>query len=299
MRMGRKCSYCGNFGHNSRTCNTHKRGLKLFGVQLDLCSSSSSSSLPLTSPCTSSSSSTPFDIMKRSLSMDYLVSSRIISPSYNFLLGGGADENSSDKTITDGYIASVGGGGLTSTTHHQERKKGSLQTLLAFVMMYGSNNKFCITSKQGEKYKKRGVPWSEEEHRKFLEGLEKLGKGDWRGISKKFVITRTPSQVASHAQKFFLRQTSFNQRKRRRSLFDMERDETTTLEQFNTCFKASGQFGSPSGTIITCPQWVSCNHSVLNWATTSTNYTHQSASPDLELKLAVPILTEPCGRTEL
>lgn len=199
--------------------------------------------------------------------MDYLVSSRIISPSYNFLLGGGADENSSDKTITDGYIASVGGGGLTSTTHHQERKKG--------------------------------VPWSEEEHRKFLEGLEKLGKGDWRGISKKFVITRTPSQVASHAQKFFLRQTSFNQRKRRRSLFDMERDETTTLEQFNTCFKASGQFGSPSGTIITCPQWVSCNHSVLNWATTSTNYTHQSASPDLELKLAVPILTEPCGRTEL
>jgi len=67
------------------------------------------------------------------------------------------------------------------------------------------------------------VPWSEEEHRKFLEGLEKLGKGDWRGISKKFVITRTPSQVASHAQKFFLRQTSFNQRKRRRSLFDVSK----------------------------------------------------------------------------
>lgn len=128
MRMGRKCSYCGNFGHNSRTCNTHKRGLKLFGVQLDLCSSSSSSSLPLTSPCTSSSSSTPFDIMKRSLSMDYLVSSRIISPSYNFLLGGGVDENS-DKAISDGYIANVGGGGLTSTTRHQERKKGSLPTL--------------------------------------------------------------------------------------------------------------------------------------------------------------------------
>lgn len=161
MRTGRKCSYCRNFGHNSRTCNTHhKGGLKLFGVQLNLSNCRCCSSLSSTNSSSSSCSSTLIDIMKRrSLSMNYhLVSSRITSssPSYNFLLGGGADENSSDKTITDGYIPSVGGGGLTSTTHHQERKKGSLQTLLAFVMMYGSNNKFCITSKQGEKYKKRG-----------------------------------------------------------------------------------------------------------------------------------------------
>ncbi|KAL2574635.1 hypothetical protein GLYMA_17G229800v4 [Glycine max] len=205
---------------------------------------------------------------RRSLSMNYhLVSSRITSssPSYNFLLGGGVDENS-DKAISDGYIANVGGGGLTSTTRHQERKKG--------------------------------VPWNEEEHRKFLEGLEKLGKGNWRGISKHFVTTRTPSQVASHAQKYFLRQTSFNKRKRRRSLFDVGRYETTTtLEPLNTCLKASGQFGSLFGTIITCPQWVSYKHSVMNWATTSTNYTHQSAAPDLELKLAVPKQTEPCERT--
>ena len=56
--------------------------------------------------------------------------------------------------LETGVWANVGG--QITTTHHQERKKGSLQTLLAFVMMYGSNNKFCITSKQGEKYKKRG-----------------------------------------------------------------------------------------------------------------------------------------------
>ncbi|KAL5202682.1 hypothetical protein ABZP36_013634 [Zizania latifolia] len=73
---------------------------------------------------------------------------------------------------------------------------------------------------------KKGVPWSEEEHRLFLAGLEKLGKGDWRGISRSFVTTRTPTQVASHAQKFFLRQNcaSKKTKKRRSSLFDMVQD---------------------------------------------------------------------------
>lgn len=69
-----------------------------------------------------------------------------------------------------------------------------------------------------------GVPWSEEEHRTFLAGLEKLGKGDWRGIAKKFVTTRTPTQVASHAQKYFLRRAACDKRKRRPSLFDMPLD---------------------------------------------------------------------------
>ncbi|CAA7410932.1 unnamed protein product [Spirodela intermedia] len=74
--------------------------------------------------------------------------------------------------------------------------------------------------------RKKGVPWTEEEHRMFLLGLQKLGKGDWRGIARNYVVSRTPTQVASHAQKYFIRQSNSSRRKRRSSLFDMIPDES-------------------------------------------------------------------------
>ncbi|KAK9843254.1 hypothetical protein WJX74_009301 [Apatococcus lobatus] len=63
---------------------------------------------------------------------------------------------------------------------------------------------------------KKGQPWSEAEHLQFLAGLKKLGKGNWRGISRHFLNgSRSPTQVASHAQKHFLRLHGHCKRKSR------------------------------------------------------------------------------------
>ncbi|MCD9642905.1 hypothetical protein HAX54_029948 [Datura stramonium] len=72
-----------------------------------------------------------------------------------------------------------------------------------------------------DRERKKGVPWTEEEHRRFLMGLEKYGKGDWRNISRNFVISKTPTQVASHAQKYYLRQIAGRKDKRRPSIHDI------------------------------------------------------------------------------
>ncbi|KAK4773343.1 hypothetical protein SAY87_028362 [Trapa incisa] len=89
---------------------------------------------------------------------------------------------------------------------------------------YASMDEAAHNSSSIGRERKRGVPWTEEEHRLFLVGLERVGKGDWRGISRNFVKTRTPTQVASHAQKYFLRRSNLNRRRRRSSLFDITVD---------------------------------------------------------------------------
>ncbi|KAI7736094.1 hypothetical protein M8C21_018020, partial [Ambrosia artemisiifolia] len=83
------------------------------------------------------------------------------------------------------------------------------------------------TQSNGSRERKRGIPWTEDEHKLFLLGLQKVGKGDWRGISRNFVKTRTPTQVASHAQKYFLRRCNLNRRRRRSSLFDITTDSVS------------------------------------------------------------------------
>uniref|UniRef100_A0A0A9F641 Uncharacterized protein n=1 Tax=Arundo donax TaxID=35708 RepID=A0A0A9F641_ARUDO len=181
--MARKCSHCGNYGHNSRTCSLGYReimlceggngggdgGLRLFGVQVHVAAGSAS--------------------MKKSYSMDCL---QLAAPGCSLVSPSSSSSSSLLLSIDEGLERAATNGYLSDGPHGrvvQERKKG--------------------------------VPWSEEEHRQFLAGLEKLGKGDWRGISRSYVTTRTPTQVASHAQKFFLRQSSMGKKKRRSSLFDM------------------------------------------------------------------------------
>ncbi|KAI7994727.1 Transcription factor MYBS3 [Camellia lanceoleosa] len=229
--MGRKCSHCGNIGHNSRTCITHNNqkitlvgGLKLFGVQLHISSSSSSIAMKKSSSmdCFPASSSTPSSSSSSTTSLQLL----------------STDENSA-KIAPNGYLSE----GLVRRT--QERKKG--------------------------------VPWSEEEHRIFLVGLEKLGKGDWRGISRNFVTTRTPTQVASHAQKYFLRQISLQKNKRRPSLFDeSQKTNGCSVMDFHSHEEQASKASQPS-----MPVW-------LHGSIFESQTTVQNQAPDLELKLAAP-----------
>ncbi|KAL3502325.1 hypothetical protein ACH5RR_036774 [Cinchona calisaya] len=113
-------------------------------------------------------------------------------PSYNSSDGStshGGDEGTGKKSGNLGHLSSESNHGGKASRADQERRKG--------------------------------IAWTEDEHRLFLLGLDKYGKGDWRSISRNFVVTRTPTQVASHAQKYFIRLNSMNKDRRRSSIHDI------------------------------------------------------------------------------
>lgn len=66
--------------------------------------------------------------------------------------------------------------------------------------------------KQPLRKNKQPVFWSAEEHQQFLEGLKKFGQGNSLGAGGAEMISffmggsRTPLQIRSHAQKYFLRE---------------------------------------------------------------------------------------------
>ncbi|XP_038883508.1 transcription factor DIVARICATA-like [Benincasa hispida] len=96
-------------------------------------------------------------------------------------------------------------------------------------------------SEKAPSERKKGKPWTKTEHQLFLLGLKKFGKGDWRSISRNTVITRTPTQVASHAQKYFLRQESGRKDRKRSSIHDI-----TTVEGSLVTAAAATSHSQPS-----------------------------------------------------
>ncbi|KAG8092568.1 hypothetical protein GUJ93_ZPchr0012g20021 [Zizania palustris] len=137
--------------------------------------------------------------------------------------GGGAEEEYDEEREKDGVMDLKKSSSMPNLT--------SIDPLLPAGgdKQYASDDAELASRQQKRRRRKvqerkKGIPWTEEEHRRFLDGLKQMGKGDWRGISKNFVITRTATQVASHAQKYFLRQTNPGKKKRRASLFDVVAD---------------------------------------------------------------------------
>ncbi|XP_065880037.1 transcription factor DIVARICATA [Euphorbia lathyris] len=100
-----------------------------------------------------------------------------------------------------------------------------------FKQSYVLGGKRSSSGRPTDQERKKGVPWTEEEHKLFLMGLKKYGKGDWRNISRNYVVSRTPTQVASHAQKYFIRQLSGGKDKRRASIHDIT---TVNLNEMRT-----------------------------------------------------------------
>uniref|UniRef100_A0ACD5VGN0 Uncharacterized protein n=1 Tax=Avena sativa TaxID=4498 RepID=A0ACD5VGN0_AVESA len=179
--MARKCSSCGHNGHNSRTCSGNN-GAGGGG---------SGGGLRLFGVQLHVGAAP----LKKSFSMECLSSS---ASAYYAAAAVVAASNSSSSVSSSSSLVSV-----------EESAEKMGHGYLSDGLMGRAQER------------KKGVPWTEDEHRRFLAGLEKLGKGDWRGISRHFVATRTPTQVASHAQKYFLRQAGLAQKKRRSSLFDV------------------------------------------------------------------------------
>ncbi|XP_009766348.1 probable transcription factor At5g61620 [Nicotiana sylvestris] len=102
------------------------------------------------------------------------------------------------------------------------------KTIKLFGVKISTSSSAICKKDNGRKIKK-GIAWTEDEQRLFLKGLEIHGKGKWAKISKDLLPSRTPTQIASHAQKYFMRlEYASNDRKSRKkpSVFDVHLQKT-------------------------------------------------------------------------
>ncbi|KAF4362682.1 hypothetical protein G4B88_028735 [Cannabis sativa] len=228
---GRKCRHCQEEGHNSRTCKNNtfvhndigpNKFIRLFGSDISLDS-------PLYSAAAESMDKTitlhnnVAESIKCSSSINTSNDLVIIPPSYNeaeevsYL----SDLNPIRKRLEHNKLTEHLSPITLSLSHRKKINDGSHERLkgdISPIILSNSHGKEVNYESQGRLKVKQ---WNGEEHQRFLLGLKMLGKGDWRGISTKYVKTRTPTQVASHAQKYFKRQNASEElKKRRKSIFD-------------------------------------------------------------------------------
>ncbi|XP_061343519.1 transcription factor DIVARICATA-like [Gastrolobium bilobum] len=144
---------------------------------------------------------------------------------------------------------------------------GYIASSFTFELVDNHNYDRCrrrpSTVKGSDQERKKGVPWTEEEHKRFLRGLLKYGKGDWRNISRDFVVTKTPTQVASHAQKYYIRQKdSGGKDKRRPSIHDIT---TVNLSETATSDKNKPMLFNVSPMLASQQKLTSMSKVQLDW----------------------------------
>ncbi|KAG2382844.1 hypothetical protein C9374_004811 [Naegleria lovaniensis] len=88
------------------------------------------------------------------------------------------------------------------------------------------NTKKQQSTKSGNYRFRKG--WTRDEHIRFLIGVHLFGRGNWKSISN-VIQGKSPKQVQSHAQKYFLRQEQTT--KTKRSIHDFNLNDLTNLLQ--------------------------------------------------------------------
>ncbi|XP_059281277.1 probable transcription factor At5g61620 [Lycium ferocissimum] len=122
--------------------------------------------------------------------------------------------------------------GRNGHNHRTCSEKGKCIKLFGVKISTTASNTAMSKKDYGRKIKK-GIKWTEDEQRAFLKGLELHGKGNWAKICKDFLPNRTSTQIASHAQKYFMRLDASNERKNRKkpSVFDVHLEKSMNLEE--------------------------------------------------------------------
>ncbi|XP_044372832.1 transcription factor MYBS1-like [Triticum aestivum] len=122
----------------------------------------------------------------------------------------------------DGEAASAGAGaGVGEGTGAPARSAGG------DMLGVGGTRKRGRKAKDSAQEKNRAVPWTPDEHRLFLAGIKEHGVGKWQKLAREFVPTRNASQIASHYQKYSIRQQKLRRNEcKRPSIHDINDDDT-------------------------------------------------------------------------